>query len=101
MRLCKLEIRECYATRKNYRETARVFGLQDSTVRKLCKTAPPKKTNKDRFDSLKGSKLFKGNKKAPGLSLSKKNCFICFNESPLKMMKNLFHLENSLRSQDI
>ena len=27
---------------------------------------------------------------------------LCFNESPLKMMKNtLFHLENSFRSQDL
>ena len=26
-----------------------------------------------------------------GLSPSKKNCFICFNESPLKMMKNAFY----------
>ena len=42
--LCKkLEIREYYATHKNYRETARVFGLQDLIVRKMCKGAPPKK----------------------------------------------------------
>ena len=27
-----------------------------------------------------------------GASLSKKNCFICFNENPLKMMANAFHL---------
>ena len=26
-----------------------------------------------------------------GLSLSPKNCFICFNESPLKMIKNVFY----------
>ena len=26
-----------------------------------------------------------------GLSLSKKLCFICFNESPLKIMKNAFY----------
>ena len=26
-----------------------------------------------------------------GLSSFKKNCFICFNESPLKMMKNVFY----------
>ena len=26
-----------------------------------------------------------------GLSPSKKNCFICFNENPLKMMKNGFY----------
>ena len=58
----KLEIREYYATHKKYRETARVFGLQDSTVRKICKAAPPKKTNKGRFSGPKGSKHFKGNK---------------------------------------
>ena len=30
------------------------------------------------------------------------NCFICFNKSPLKMMKNaFFHLKSSFRSQDI
>ena len=36
-----------------------------------------------------------------GLSPSQKNCFICFNESPLKMIKNafLFHLKNSFCSQ--
>ena len=27
-----------------------------------------------------------------GLSLSKKKCFICSNESPLKMMKNAFYV---------
>ena len=27
-----------------------------------------------------------------GLSPSKKNCLICFNESPLKLMKNVFYL---------
>ena len=26
-----------------------------------------------------------------GLSPSKKNCFICFNKSPIKMMKNAFY----------
>ena len=33
----------------------------------------------------------------------KKNCFICFNESPLKMMKNVFsfYLKSSFRAQDI
>ena len=35
--------------------------------------------------------------------LPKKICFICFNDSPSKMMKNgfLFHLKSSFRSQDI
>ena len=32
-------------TPKNYRETARVFDLQDSTVKNICKVAPSKKTN--------------------------------------------------------
>ena len=42
---CKeLEICEYYKTHKNYRETTKVFGLQDSTVRKICKAAT--KTNK-------------------------------------------------------
>ena len=38
-----------YATRKNCKETARVFGRQDSTVRLIqtCKAAPPKKANKE------------------------------------------------------
>ena len=26
-----------------------------------------------------------------GLSPSKQNCFICFKENPMKMMKNAFH----------
>ena len=42
--LCKkLEISEYYATHKICRETVRVFGLQDSAVKKICKVAPPKK----------------------------------------------------------
>ena len=38
------------------------------------------------------------------LSPSKKNCFICFDESPLKMMKNAFYFilkARDFRSQDI
>ena len=37
-----------------------------------------------------------------GLSSSKKNCFLRFNESPLKTAKNafLFRLKSFLRSQD-
>ena len=27
-----------------------------------------------------------------GLSPSKKNCYICFNESPMKMIKNAFYV---------
>ena len=67
--LCKKsEIREHFATHKNYGKTARVFGLQDSSDRKICKAAPLEKTNKRRFGGLKGS--FKGNKKEAGKSLS-------------------------------
>ena len=37
-----------------------------------------------------------------GFSPSKKVCFIFFNQSPLKLMKNaFFHLKSSFRSQDI
>ena len=38
-----------------------------------------------------------------GLSPSKKNFFICFNDSPMKIIKNvfLFHIKSSFRSQDI
>ena len=62
--LCKkLEIREYYATHKSYRETTRVFGLQNSAVRKICKDAPSKKTNERQFGGLKESNHFKGNKK--------------------------------------
>ena len=33
--------------------------------------------------------------------LPEKICFICFNESPLKMMKNVFRLKSLFRSRDI
>ena len=33
--------------------------------------------------------------------LPKKILLICFNESPLKMMKNAFHLKSTFHSQDI
>ena len=36
-----------------------------------------------------------------GLSPSKKNCFICFNESPLKMMKNAFYFINKKDNQKL
>ena len=69
--LCKkLEIREYYATHKSYRETVRVFGLQNSAVMKICKEAPSKKTNERQFGGLKGSKHFKGNKKGARKPLS-------------------------------
>ena len=43
-------------TQKNYRETAIVFGLQDSTVNNICKAAPSKKTNNGQsvFSKLAG-----------------------------------------------
>ena len=45
--LCKkLEICEHYVTDRNYSKTTRVFGLQDSTISKICKAAPPNKINK-------------------------------------------------------
>ena len=39
----KEEIKHFYVACGNYQETARAFQLQDSTVRKICKTAPPEK----------------------------------------------------------
>ena len=53
--------------------------------------------------SLANSLPFSFSEKANiGLSPSKKK-FICFNDSPLKMMKNAFlsHLNSSFHSQDI
>ena len=43
-----MELRGYYITHENDTEIARVFGFQDSTVRKICQIAPPKKTNKGR-----------------------------------------------------
>ena len=57
-----MEVHKYYATHKNYRENATVFGLQDPILRKICQTTSPKMTNKGRFAALKGSKHFKGNK---------------------------------------
>ena len=51
------------------RENARVFGLQDSTIRKICKVEAAKKTNRGRFGGLKGSKHFRRNKKGVGKPL--------------------------------
>ena len=64
-----MKICEYNPTLKNYRETTRIVGLQDSTIRKIYKAAPPKKTNKDRFVDLKGCKHFKRNKKGAGKPL--------------------------------
>ena len=57
-------------TDKNYRKTARVFGPQDSTVRKVYKAAPQAKTKKGRFGCLKRSKRFQGNKNGVWAPLS-------------------------------
>ena len=37
-------IKHFYLTCGNYRETARAFQLQDSTVRKICKAVPREKS---------------------------------------------------------
>ena len=38
------------------KQLERVFGFQDSTVRKICKVTPPKKTNKWQLGGFKGNK---------------------------------------------
>ena len=97
--LCKkLEIREYYAIHKSYRETERVFGLQDLNVRKICKAAPPKKTNKRLFGGLKGSKHFKGNRKGAGKPLSYP---IEFDQKILVWSSNPSFKLSSLTIQDI
>ena len=52
----------------NYRETARVFQLHDSTVRKICKAAPPEKS--ESHQGFKGGKASKGNAEGAGRPLS-------------------------------
>ena len=42
------------------------YMIQDSTVQKIRKTVPLKKTKKGLFGYLKGTKHFKGNKKRAG-----------------------------------
>ena len=61
-------IKHFYLTCGNYRETARAFQLQDSTVRKICKAAPPEKS--ESHQGFKGGKAWKGNAKGTGRSLS-------------------------------
>ena len=51
----------------NYRETARAFQLQESTVRKICKGAPPEKS--ESHQGFKGGKAWKGNTKSAGRQL--------------------------------
>ena len=64
----KEEIKHFYLACGNYRETARAFQLQDSTVRKICKAAPPEKS--ESHQGFKGGKAWKGNAKGTGRSLS-------------------------------
>ena len=45
----------------NYRDTARAFQFQDSTVRKICKAAPPEKN--ESHQDFKGENAWKGNTK--------------------------------------
>ena len=52
----------------NHRETARTFELQDSTVRKIFKAAPPEKS--ESHQGFKGGKAWKGNAKGAGRPLS-------------------------------
>ena len=52
----------------NYRETARAFQLQDSTVRKICKAAPRKKSKS--HQGFKRGKAWKGNAKGARRPLS-------------------------------
>ena len=52
----------------NYQETARAFQLLDSTVRKICKAAPPEKS--ESHQGFKGGKAWKGNAKGARRPLS-------------------------------
>ena len=64
----KEEIKHFYLAWGNYRETARAFQFQNSTVRKICKAAPPKKS--ESHQGFKGGKAWKGNAKGAGSPLS-------------------------------
>ena len=60
-----MEIREYYATHKNYRDR-KSFDLRDSMLGKSVSIqyiAPTKKIDKERFGGLKENKNFNGNKK--------------------------------------
>ena len=54
----KEEIRNYYASCRDYWETARAFKLQDFTVRKICKASPPETS---KYGGLTGRKAWKGN----------------------------------------
>ena len=64
----KEEIKHFYVACGNYQEIARAFQLQDSTVRKICKAAPPEKS--ESHQGFKGGKAWKGNAKGAGRPLS-------------------------------
>ena len=63
----KEEIKHFYLAWGNYRETARAFQFQNSTVRKICKAAPPKKS--ESHQCFKGGKGWKGNNEDAGRPL--------------------------------
>ena len=52
----------------NYRELARAFQFQDSTVRKISKAASLEKSESHQY--FKGGKAWKGNAKDAGSQLS-------------------------------
>ena len=62
--LKKKEIKLFYSACGNYRETARAFQLQDSTVRKICKAARSEKS--ESHQGFKGGKAWKENAKGAG-----------------------------------
>ena len=55
----KEETKHFYLACGNYRETARIFQLQDSTVHKICEAALPEKS--ESRQGFKGGKGWKGN----------------------------------------
>ena len=64
----KNEIKHFFLVCGNSQQTARAFQLQDSTVRKICKAAPPKKS--ESHQGFKGGKAWKGNAEGAGRPLS-------------------------------
>ena len=64
----KEEIKYFYLACGNYREIARAFQLQDSTVRKIYKAAPPEESKS--HQGFKGGKAWKENAKGAGRPLS-------------------------------
>ena len=64
----KEETKYFYLACGNYREIARAFQLQDSTVRKIYKAAPPEESKS--HQGFKGGKAWKENAKGAGRPLS-------------------------------